>query len=484
VASPKFVDNVLSTIRRTIGPMLSGGVGGAVVYSGFLVEDEKNSDLVGQQKYLTYSDLLANVSVIAASVRYYLNLISRAGWTYEPREEIEGAARGEAERYSDLVARALDDMTTPYHRVVRRASMYKFHGFSVQEWTARRMKDGTIGFLDVEARPQVTIERWDLDVSGTVHGVVQRSPQDGRELYLPRRKLVYAVDDALRDSPEGLGLFRHLAEPSKRLQEFQLLEAYGFETDLRGIPIARAPLAEINRLKKTNQLTAAQAAELTSPLETFIQKHVRRPDLGLLLDSKTYQTTDERSSPSSVRQWDLELLKGDVAGPLGPVAAAIERLNRELARVMGTEFLLLGGDGKGSLALSRNKTDQFALVVDSALRELGETVEADLIGPLFALNGWPEEYRPCAKPESTKFADVEQITGALADLAQSGATLLPDDPAINAVRDLLGVPQVEVLSLYAGLGGEGEGTAPETPGTGEEELPDTGEEEARGEEEA
>src|SRR3546814_20251145 len=62
-----------------------------------------------------------------------------------------------------------------------------------------------------------------------------------------RAKIVYAVDDTLSDSPEGLGLFRHLAKTAYRLETFLSLEEIGFTTDLRGIPVARAPLGELRQ---------------------------------------------------------------------------------------------------------------------------------------------------------------------------------------------------------------------------------------------
>ena len=120
--------------------------------------------------------------------------------------------------------------------------MYRFYGFSIQEWTARRRDDGFLTFADIAPRSQRTIERWDVDEAGQVLGALQRSPQTQEEIYLPREKLLYIVDDTLNDSPEGLGLFRHLVAPSRRLKRYEQLEGFGFETDLRGIPIGRSPV--------------------------------------------------------------------------------------------------------------------------------------------------------------------------------------------------------------------------------------------------
>lgn len=436
-----FIDNILGPLRRSATPGKAQGAPGTAVYGGFIQETDKNPKLVGREKYLTYSEILANTSIVAASVRFFLNLIAKAAWTVQPADD-----SAEAQRLADLVEDILADMQTPWFRVVRRAAMFRFWGFSIQEWIAKQRDDGVIGLRDIQPRPQVTIERWDVLEDGTVEGVVQRSPQTSAELYLPRTKLIYIVDDSLKDSPEGLGLFRHLAEPAQRLERFEQLEGYNFEMDLRGMPIARAPIHELNQLVAQGVISKEDMQKELDTLLLFMQKHIKNPQLGLMLDSMTYTTTDDKQAPSAQRQWDLEVVNGGSAESGVAVAGAVERLNREMARIMGTEGLLLGGDGRGSLALSRDKNSQFALVVDSTLSELRQSLGDDIITVLWTLNGWPDELKPELRIEQISFQDVEVVTRAILDLAKSGAPLMPNDPAINEVRALLGLSDMPELS--------------------------------------
>ena len=101
-------------------------------------------------------------------------------------------------------------------------------------------------------------------------------------------------------------------------------------------------------------------------------------------------------------------------------AAAIERLNRELARVLGVEQLLLGSGSTGSYALSKDKTSSFRLLVDGALQEIGKTVEKDLLETLWRLNGWLPEMLPEIVVESVRAQDIEQIAAALRDHGSGG----------------------------------------------------------------
>jgi len=415
-------------------PFDTVGAPGTAIYGGFIVENEKDNRLTGRQKYLTYSNMIANSAIVSAGVRFFLNLVAKAKWQVEPTD-----GSSEAEEMAEQIEKIMHGMTTPWHRVVRRAAMFRFYGFSVQEWTMRREEDGTLVFQDIEPRPQNTIERWDTDRSGTVLSIIQRSPQTQQDLFIPRGKCLYLVDDTINDSPEGVGLFRHLAKSFARLERYEILEGWGFERDLRGTPIGRGPLAELEKMVKAGQLSAQQAADLRAPIETWIKNALKGKDTSLFLDSAPHRGTGEQQTPVASKQWDIELLQGD-GGPHTEIAAAIERVNREMARILGVEQLLLGSDSAGSFALSRDKTQSFGLLVDGTLNEIKATFEKDFLDPLFELNGWDKDLKPTFKTEQVQYRDIEQLSAVLKDLAAAGAPLGINDPAVNTMRDLAGLP--------------------------------------------
>jgi len=419
--------------RRPTSPLATTGVSGTAVYGGFVQEIERNPDLSGSNKYRTFSNALANTSIVASGVRYFLNLVSRPLWKLEP-PDLPGA-----DELADKATLIMSDpdARTPHQRAVRRAATFRFYGFSLAEWTAYLRDDGLIGMLDIASRPQSTIYKWDVDEQGLVYGAIQTSPKTGIEIYLPRWKLIYLVDDALSDSPEGLGLLRHIAEPVRRLRRYEQLEGWGFETDLRGIPIGRAPLSALQELKASGQLSAAQLEQATLGLTNFLQGHVRQPTLGLMLDSITYEDRDTRR-PSSERKWDVELLKADSTSQ-PEILRAIERLNREIARILGVEQLLLGDNGVGSFAMAKEKNHNFAIVIDSTLEELRWAFRRDWLAPIWRLNGWPKELMPEIKTDRLQFRDIDQVTSSLERMARAGALLMPDDPAINELRDQMGL---------------------------------------------
>jgi hypothetical protein len=413
-------------------PTRTMGAPGAVVVNGFVIEDERNPDLMDLRQYETYSNLLANVSIVASGVRYFLNLVSKATWKVRAANDSEAAVEMAA-----LVEKQLKRMETSWSRVVRRAAMYRFYGFSIQEWTMEVTENG-YEFLDIAPRPQQTIERWEVDSRGKVQGVLQRNPDSQELLPLARWKVVYVVDDSLQDTPTGLGLFRHIVSSCARLQRYEQLEGYAFESDLRGIPIGRAPFAALQEAVDTGLITAEQKKEAEAPLTSFISNHIKNPALGILVDSITYQSLDESSTPSAVRQWDVDLLKGSSTS-LPDMAIAIERVNREIARILGVEGLLLGEQTTGSHALSKDKSLNFALIVDSTLNELVDTFQKDIIERFFEVNGYDKKLLPTFDTDALQHRDITQITQALKDIAAAGAKMDPNDPATNEIREMLGL---------------------------------------------
>lgn len=435
-----LIDSLVSRFRRNVAPTKTAGAMGTAVYGGFLEEKETSPKLQGREKYKTYSNILANTAIVAAGVRYYLNLVQKAKWSFNPVDDSDAAVE-----MAELIEEIINDMETPWSRVVRRAAMYKFYGFSVQEWTAKRREDGAFGLRDIAPRAQLTIEQWDIDETGRVVGVIQNSPQTNEGIYLPRSKLMYLCDDSLNDSPEGLGILRNIVEPARRLERVEQLEGFGFEADLRGVPVGRAPYKRLKELVDAGTMSEEEAQSQINALQTFIQKHIKNPERGVVLDSATYETTDEAQRPSNQPLWDLSLLESSSQG-LEEANTTIERLNHEIARIMGVEHLLLG-QTRGTQALAEDKSHNLALIIGSTLGEIEETVNRDIIQRLFELNGWDMELMPEAKVEELQFRDPKEITGALAELAK--AALDPEDPAINVIRDLLGLPDALVADDMA-----------------------------------
>lgn len=426
----------LSPPSAKVSPFQEVGVGGTVIYGGNILSHEKDYRVSGARRWETYSELATNISIVAASVRYFLNVVSGSDWKLKPASD-----KGDAKAAAEFIEEVIHDMFTPWRRVVRRTSMYRFQGFGVQEWTAkRRSKDNKIGLDDIEARPQHTIQFWNTDDRGTVTGVWQRDPRSGTLLYLPRSKILYMVEDSMTDSPEGLGLFRHMVEPYERLKLYIQLEGHGFERDLRGIPIGRVPYAALREAVKAGVLTEDDQAKIVQGIEKFVSMQQKQADTSIVLDSAPYVTENDSGRQfSGVMQYGIELLQGQQPG-FAELDKAITRLNREIARIIGTEHLLLGEQGSGAnRALSEDKSRNLYLTINGTMDEICDAANKDVVATVCDLNGIDEDLRPKLAHSDVSFRTVTEITAGLRDMAQAGAILAPNDPVINDVRDMLGL---------------------------------------------
>lgn len=422
-------------------PTQPAGADGVPIYGGFVVSGERDPRLTGSQKWVTYSNAELNIAIIASAINVWTQLAGSAKWTCEPNPRGGAAAELAAEIVTEGLLEA--QTTTPWRQVVRRQSLKKFRGFAMHEVVLRRRGDGIIVVGDIQDRPQWTIYRWDRpDPRQSWVGVEQQLQIAGLlNPYIPRERLFYSVENTLSASPEGVGVLRQLSESVRVLEAYRQWEGIGFQTDLRGVPIARAPLGEIMKglASKPEAERNALAASQVKFLTDFLRAHNKRSDQGILLDSAPYFNKDAAQSPSGAMQWGFDLVKsGSTSMP--EVGAAIMREVHDIARVMCAEWLLLGGeDSGGAYSMHEDKTAMFGLLVNAVNDDIADDARRDIATRLVALNGLdPETCAPRLVPEPVASGAVKDACAALQSLA--AAALAPNDPARNVIRARLNLP--------------------------------------------
>lgn len=427
----KFFGNAFGNVtnRRRTRPTQTAGEHGTAVYGGWIETNERSPELSSPRKrYETYSELLLNTSIVAAGVLYFIELVGSATWMLEPQESREG------EMYAQRAQAALfEDPETPWRRIMRRAAMYRFWGYSWAEWTMRKADAGYLTFQDVAPRSQRTIEYWNIHRrTGQVVGVWQRAPTYQNYLYIERAKSLYMVDDALNDSPEGLGLFRLMVAAGQRLEHYHKLEGQGYEMDIRGVTKFTAPLTELDQMVNDNTLTEERKAALLRPILTLQKGFVVGQMRSMLLDSSVYQNEQGTGRTSTARRWDAEIMK---AGAMGfeTMHRVIDRTERQLARTMGIEGMMLG-EKAGSYSLSRDKTDNFYSRVSGTLEALRHQSQQDLLLKLWMVNGWPLDMMPVLKVSPPRSLPPDQLGAAIRDIASGLKTV--DDTEILDSSDL------------------------------------------------
>ena len=415
----------------------ASGSDGEMAPGGFPVSFEKNPDLVGTNLQKTLINTLHQTTIVASAVRAYLGLCGSASWHAEANEA--GGKNGQ--KGADLVEFGLIDATmpNPWQQCVEKQSYFHLGGFAIHEWTIRRRKDGRVVFAELGHRPQSTIWRWQKDDERKPLQGVEQLTIWGNRWYMPRERIWYTVDNTLTDSPQGMGILRHVVDPAHRLQLLTRWEAFAYEKDLRGIPVGLAPLEELAAKAKTEGLSGQKAndfiAGYTNPLTNLLENHLKgqQNNTALLLSSATYTTKDQAQTPSAVPKWALKLLQGD-SGPLDQLNKSIQRITWEIATLLQAEWLLIGMSN-GTYNLHDNKTALMAQAINRTLTRVGDTATADLARPLVSMNGLdPEVCTPKLRADPIASDAVDQVTKSLMQLAMAGAPLQPDDPAIDQIR--------------------------------------------------
>ena len=417
------------------------GTDGVSAYGGYVYSGEANTDLIGRKKWITLSNAL-NKAIVATGVRYFTNLLSGTEWNAEPNADGgKGAKRG-----ADLVTKGLLDapLAKPWPQIVRKQALYRMLGNAIHATAMRRRaSDGIVVYSAIDHRPQPTIERWVRpDEFSPWDAVVQRSPQSGALIEISLDECWYSVDDTISDSPEGVGLLRHIIDHVRRLEVYEALEGKAYSEDLGGIPIGRAPLAEIEKMvglpgKKPEDVKAAKD-QRTQVLRDVLDKRKKTPDQSqwLLLDSDVYANADQ--TKTNIAKWGLDLVKSETAN-LPDINTLITRVRFEIACALGIEWVLLGSGDNGSFALSADKTSMFASTLQTTLSELAYSATHQLARRLVAANGLdPDTCTPKLVAEPISTDAIETCTRSLANLAMAG--LPPNDPARNVIRSRLRLP--------------------------------------------
>lgn len=434
------VGTLRERMRRKPRPMESYGSPAVEIYGGRVYSGERSAYLRSHSaRWEEYLTMIHNTPIIAAGMRYFSDLLAGAAWQF-----VAADRDGNSEFANRLESMLTEGMVTEWPHVIARIGLARFFGFSVQEWILGRTDEGAYTMADVEIRPGQSLPEWEvllgpvekMPSTGRVLGVYQESTMFQR-VFLPRDKLVYYVDDIYSGSPTGTGLLRQMVEAARRLERYEQLEGWGFELDLRGLPIVRLPRMEMRQQVTRGSLKKEQVEAVEEELKDFQRNHIRGPELGLLLDSQTYRGTDEAGQVSNQRMWDVELLTGDAVS-YAENAAAIERLNREMARIMGVEQMMLGDRG-GSWALAKDKTHAFTLQVNSVLQAIKQVVDRDLVNKIWQWNGWPADMRPKVVVSTVQDENVVEKAQVLRDLAVAGRPVGLDDPAYDEFRDLMGL---------------------------------------------
>ena len=413
---------------------------------GFVNNREVNPRLRGWIKYRTFKNMMTNSHIVNTGVTLYLDMVMKSKLSFLPAIPEGEEGDEDAKMYADMAEQILkEDPKTPLRKIMARIAMFRFNGYSVQNWWARRREDGVITVADVSERIPETIEEITSDDHGEVQQFVQRL-HTGQYGVIPIMNAVYLVDDSLHTEPEGTGLCRSLFPYWEQVESFRNLEGIGYEKDMRGIikgsfDIEGAIEEAIEKLDEgaTDAQIADFVAAKTKDLADFVFGKRKQSRTGVIVDSSVHEgvATDGTNRPINARKQDVELLENEESS-FSDLEITIKRIEREMATVMGIQQVMLGDGKTGSWALAKEQADEFGLRVGSSIDAVAEALREQILKRIFMLNGWPLEMLPTVTAELPNYVTADEKAGVLTKLNGMDTR----DPAVDDIRAQAGLPPV------------------------------------------
>lgn len=360
-------------------PYTELGYTGLSEFSGQIQQDFLR-EWRGLEAYKRANEMRLNSPVVGALLLAIEQSIRAASWQFTS-EQSETDPRLEL---CNLSWKAIK----PNNHVIEALTMLPF-GFSLFEQVYKRTGPGVV--LDkLAVRGQDTVWQWLLSPRGDIEGFVQVT-DSGQRATLPVSKLVHYRTRVERNNPEGRSILRTAWIPYYFQKHIQQIEAIGIERDLAGMPVITLP--EGADVDENNTSSDARKA-------AKIVRNIRNDEQAGLV--KPFGWEFELASTGGSRAFDTDKI--------------IRRYESRILMASLAQFLLLGQEGVGSLALSSDQTDFFTMSVNATADIIAETFTEQVLPNLMSLNGYDAEglkleHSPAGDVDITALSDFLQKVG-------------------------------------------------------------------------
>lgn len=395
--------------------------------------------LQGRQGVEMYRQMAENDSVIGAILFAVEMLVRQVKFDVEPASDDKSAL--EAARF---VSQCMHDMSVSWQDALSEMLSFLTFGWSYHEILYKRRggrradagssryDDGLIGWQDFAIRAQDSLMRWEYGPNDELKGMVQATPPDYQERFIPIDKALHLRTKSRKANPEGVSILRSCYRDYFFKKNLQETEGIGAERGAIGLPVLTPPEGvNIWEDDEDSRALLAQAEALV--------RNVRRDNVdGVVLPYG----------------WKLEIMGGARQMDLG---AIIERYDRRIAMSVLADFIMLGSNAAGSYALSSDKTELFALALGTYLDIICDAFNTQAIPRLFDMNrrafSGITEY-PRLRHGDIEKPDLNVLGGFIERMAGMGF-ITPDLRTEKYVRRLAELPERDELKRPRALkGGE------------------------------
>ena len=418
------------------------GQGGRNTRFGEIQADEFLKDLKGKKAIKTFREMRSNDPTIGA-VMYAVEQVLR-----DNRYKVVPANDSEpAKKEAEFVEQVLGDMEHSLDDHISEGLSFLTYGFATFEVVYKRRagpnptnkkkhskyNDGRMGVRKLASRAQWTINQCEIDKqTGEFLGVRQDvSFSFGKDSIIPANKLVHYRTTNINEDPSGRSILRNAFTSYQYLKRLQEIEVIAIERELHGVPIGRIPAEYLSP-----EATDTQKA-LRAQFETIL-RDLKMNEQGYgLLPSDVYHDGDGK--PTNNRIMDLELITSNGSRNID-IDPVIRRYQHDIARSLLAELLMLGGGSNGSYALSQSKTDLFLRSLESYLDVIFETLNRQLIQPLWELNGLDPELMPHLEAGDIAPYDLKELGAFIRNLNGAELPIVEHPETVSRLMEMAKLP--------------------------------------------
>ena len=411
-------------------PALEVGYSGLKKTSGIVQEDFLPA-LSWPKQNQVYKEMMYNDPIVGGMLFAVEMIIRKVTWKITPAD-----TSAKAVAVADFVDSCRDDMEKSWAETINDILSFLPYGFCVTEKVFKRRSgslvkdpryyskydDGLWGWRKFPMRSQDTVYRWVYDKSDIaagysapvkqgettdLMGMLQRNPNNGELIYIPREKFLLFRTNSRKETPEGISILRQAYRPWYFKKTIEEIEAVGIERSLKGIPVIYIPPAYMSTNASPEQKAVyAAMQQIGTSIRANEQACVVMP---LAYDDKGKEL------------FKIELLgQNQTSGSMFDTDKTIQRYSTQIAQTILADFIMLGNQSVGSYALSNNKVKMFHSAISAWLDNIADVFNKDAIPQLVELNGWDIALAPKLQYGTIDNHSIEEITEFLSKLTDSG----------------------------------------------------------------
>lgn len=383
--------------------------------------DDFIQEWYGDQKVKRVTEMLKNSAVIGA-LRLAIEMpIRNIDWQFTSEE-------GPDDPRLELLEAARANLSHSWNDHVVAALLFPFYGWSQFTLVYERIGSRLL-WRKFKELGQETVYQWLYDDGGGLAGLKQKPYlKDAAEIPI-ERMLIYRFRYN-RNSPEGESILRPAWVSYYYVKNLQQIEAIGIERNLNGLPV----------------ITPPQGADMTeSSSESTDYGRAHSVARNIRNDEQAGVVVPPPKGEGDHQKWHVDLLFSGGASKVIDTDTVINRYEKRMLMAALAQFLILGQDNVGSLALSSDQTSFFGSAVNSCAGIIAETFTKFAIPRLCRLNGIDATG---LQLEHSKAGDMDLLTiaDALSKLTKH-LTWTPTDEIW--LRSLFGLPDKTVEEIEA-----------------------------------